>query len=284
MKKLLYAAPLLALALTFTACDPSQDDESAQQVVSSEELTQEFQLVPKSEGNNNFTVYTTPSRYIWVYDAATKQKVGEGTKVNIQVIPPTTDASFYIETRDMAGNSSVSSAKSAKVSEYTDLPEIYDKVFKAGGKGDFTTTYWTWNDKASDGVWGNGGYLEATGPGWWIVQADGIDEQAKDKKRPADGLNGWFGLNLSGVTTSRGETGSVRVTEDVVKAGWDVATMTFSGTTPLLGVQPNGAGFPSQYVYQILKADGEELRLCAPEPGAGDWGTAWFWNFKRIDR
>jgi hypothetical protein len=47
-----------------------------------------------------------------------------------------------------------------------------------------------------------------------------------------------------------------------------------------MGVLPNN-GNARQYVYQILKADNSELRLCAPEPGAGDWGTAWFWNFKR---
>ncbi len=86
-------------------------------------------------------------------------------------------------------------------------------------------------------------------------------------------------MSLSGVSTSRGDAGMVKVTEDVVKSGWDVGTMTFSGTTPLMGIQPNVGG--NQYVYQILKADGDHLYLCAPEPGAGDWGTAWFWCFKK---
>lgn len=66
-----------------------------------------------------------------------------------------------------------------------------------------------------------------------------------------------------------------------VKAGWDIGRMVFSGTTPLMGIQPNVGG--NQYDYHILKADDKNLRLCAPEPGAGDWGTAWFWNFKRKD-
>lgn len=47
-----------------------------------------------------------------------------------------------------------------------------------------------------------------------------------------------------------------------------------------MGVLVN-QGNQRQYVYHILKATDNELRLCAPEPGAGDWGTAWFWNFKR---
>ena len=56
--------------------------------------------------------------------------------------------------------------------------------------------------------------------------------------------------------------------------------MEFSGTIPLLGIQPN-QGNARQYEYHILKITEDELRLCAPEPGAGAWGTAWFRNFKK---
>ena len=107
-----------------------------------------------------------------------------------------------------------------------------------------------------------------------------IDEKAVGKGLPDDGLNGWFSLSLTGVQTSRGESGSVKVSEDVVQSGWDVGTMEFSGTIPLLGIQPN-QGNARQYEYHILKITEDELRLCAPEPGAGAWGTAWFWNFKK---
>ena len=70
------------------------------------------------------------------------------------------------------------------------------------------------------------------------------------------------------------------LSEDVVQSGWDVGTMEFSGTIPLLGIQPN-QGNARQYEYHILKITEDELRLCAPEPGAGASGTAWFWNFKK---
>ena len=106
----------------------------------------------------------------------------------------------------------------------------------------------------------SGGYLGNTGPGWWICDAVGdvgngrgqIDEQAVGKGLPDDGLNGWFSLSLTGVQTSRGESGSVKVSEDVVQSGWDVGTMEFSGTIPLLGIQPN-QGNARQYEYHILK-------------------------------
>ena len=47
--------------------------------------------------------------------------------------------------------------------------------------------------------------------------------------------------------------------------------MEFSGTIPLLGIQPN-QGNARQYEYHILKITEDELRLCAPEPGAGRLG------------
>ena len=161
-------------------------------------------------------------------------------------------------------------------------------VFGTTPDGGYGTTTWVWNTEAADGCWGNGGYLGNTGPGWWICDAVGdvgngrgqIDEQAVGKGLPDDGLNGWFSLSLTGVQTSRGESGSVKVSEDVVQSGWDVGTMEFSGTIPLLGIQPN-QGNARQYEYHILKITEDELRLCAPEPGAGAWGTAWFWNFKK---
>lgn len=278
MKKILFATPVIAMAMMLVACDPSHDNEGPQAGIQSDALTNQLQIEAKAPGNNNLTVYTTPTRFIWVHDAATGDVIGTGTSVKIQIAPPQTEASFYVTTYNQDGTEAKSGNKSVAISEYTDLPEIYNKIF-GDGNGGFTTTRWSWDVEASDGVWGNGGYLESTGPGWWVVQASDIDAQAAGKGLNDDGLNGWMELSLSGVNTSRGEKGSVKVTEDIVKAGWDIATMTFSGTTPLMGIQPNAGG--PQYIYHVLQADGTHLRLCAPEPGAGDWGTAWFWNFKK---
>ncbi len=279
MKKSFFILPLMALAMTLVACDPSHDNEGPKDSASSEALTSQMVIKAKSEGNNNLTVYTEPTRYIWVYDAKTNNVVGNGTAVKIQIAPPTEEVTYYITTHNQDGSIVKSGTKSIKISEYTDLPEIYNQIF-GDGKGGFTTTKWGWDTEASDGVWGNGAYLENTGPGWWVVSASDIDAQAEGKGLSNDGLNGWMELSLSGVKTSRGETGNVVVTQDIVKAGWDIGKMVFSGTTPLMGIQPNVGG--NQYDYHILKADGTTLRLCAPEPGAGDWGTAWFWNFKKL--
>lgn len=274
MKKILFAIPLLAAM--FASCEPAVDEISKGANVTAEQLTSSFELVAKSAGNNNITIKMNPVHYVWVYDASTDIVIAQGTNPVVQIVPPAREVGIYLSTINQDGTIIKSSPKTINVTEFTDLPDIYYSVFGE----DLGTTTWTWDTEASNGVWGNGGYMESTGPDWWRVSAAEIDEQAEGKGLPADGLDGWFSISLTGVQTSRGETGSVSVTEDVVKAGWDIGTMKFTGTIPLMGILTN-QGNARQYDYQILQADDNVLRLCAPEPGAGDWGTAWFWNFKK---
>lgn len=279
MKKILFAAALLTFMMA--SCNPQQDDESPVANVTSEELSKELQITAKKEGNNNLVVTTSPTRYIYVYDAETNEMVGSGTSVKVQVLPPARTVKYYVQVTGFDRSVAKSEAKSIDVKEFTDLDPMLTTLF-GDGKGDFTSYTYTWNTEAADGVWGNGGYMESTGPAWWVVKASEVDGQAKDKGLTKDGLDGWFsmGLGAGGVKTSRGETGSVSATSTKIKDGWDIGTLTFNGTIPLMGLMVNN-GNARQYVYQILKADSKELRLCAPEPGAGDWGTAFFWNFKR---
>lgn len=276
MKKILFAAPLFAML--FTACDPALDEVSPAAPITPEELT--FDFMAKSEGNNNITVVPSPARYVKVYDATSNELLAEGTAPSVQVTPPNTELNVYLTAINQDGSITKSASKSIAVTEYTDLPAIYADVFGQMADGSYGTTTWTWDDEAADGCWGNGGYLGNTGPGWWVVNLAGIEEQAVGAGLPEDGVDGWFSLSLSGVNTSRGETGKVKVTEDVVLAGWDVGHMDFTGTMPLLGIQPNNQN-AREYSYCILQIDEQHLRLCAPEPGAGAWGTGWFWNFKR---
>lgn len=214
--------------------------------------------------------------YVWVYDASTDIVIAQGTNPVVQIVPPAREVGIYLSTINQDGTIIKSSPKTINVTEFTDLPDIYYSVFGE----DLGTTTWTWDTEATDGLFGNGAYLENAGPSWWIATAEQIDEQAAERGLPDDGLDGWFSISLTGVQTSRGETGSVSVSGNVVKAGWDIGSMKFSGTIPLLGVMTN-QGNARQYDYHILKADENVLRLCAPEPGAGDWGAAWFWNFKK---
>lgn len=279
MKKILFTLPLL-FAMLLVACDASIDDQQPGASVTVEELTNSFQLVPKSAGNNNITVTLSPTRYVKVYSADNNALLAEGTNPNFQVTPPTTELGVYITTINSDGSITQSSTKTITVSEYTDLPAIYEQVFGLKN-GEYGTTVWTWDDTLTR-YWGNGGWGSDTTPAWWGApdQAD-INQQATDKGYPNDGIGGWFSLSLTGVETSRGETGSVRVTDEAAVTGWSIGTMTFSGTIPLLGVLPND-GNQRCYSYQIIQADGEHLVLAAQSIGSTSEG--WFFCFKRIER
>ena len=285
MKKTCYLVfAVFFILLAFSSCNPTHDEISPKAPITEDQLTAGLTLTPKSQGNNNITVTTSPVRYLKVFNADTKQEIGEGTNVSLQVAPPTKELNVYVETMNEDGTIVKSGIKSLEVTEYTDLPAIYDQIF-GDGKGGYTTTYWTWDTTDNNGVvWGNGGYMSDISPAWWQVTKDQIDEQATGKGLGTDGLKGWFSLSLSGVTASRGETGSVTVSSNSVKAGWDIGTMTFSGTIPLMGIQVNNNNV-RQFVYQILKADGDHLYLCAPEPNVtSQGGTAWFWCFKKTTK
>ena len=274
MKKILYSAPLLALLV---ACDPACQEFDMDATLTAEQLTSALTIVPRNAGNNNLTFVTSPAQYIKVYDAETDEMVASGTMPTFQVVPPAREVSFYVTTVGQDGSIVKSSAKSLQVSEFTDLPAIYNDLF-GDGAGGFTAHTWVWNDEVA--CWGNGGYLEHTAPNWWTNDINQTDQEAIKRGLLQDGKDGWMKLGLSGVEMSRGDKGSIKVNENKVKPGWDIGQMNFKGTYPLLGIQPNGGNAP-QYEYHILQADGTNLTLCAPEPGAGDWGTAWFWVFKK---
>ena len=274
MKKILYSAPLLALLV---ACDPACQEFDMDATLTAEQLTSALTIVPRNAGNNNLTFVTSPAQYIKVYDAETDEMVASGTMPTFQVVPPAREVSLYVTTVGQDGSIVKSSAKSLQVSEFTDLPAIYNDLF-GDGAGGFTAHTWVWNDAVK--CWGNGGYLEHTAPNWWTNDINQTDQEAIKRGLLQDGKDGWMKLGLSGVEMSRGDKGSIKVNENKVKPGWDIGQMNFKGTYPLLGIQPNGGNAP-QYEYHILQADGTNLTLCAPEPGAGDWGTAWFWVFKK---
>lgn len=285
MKKILFLLPLLAMM--FTACDPAVDEIQPAANVTVEDLTNSFQLVARSEGNNNISVALDPVRYVKVYNADTDALLCEGTNPSFQDVPPAKTLNVYVTVINQDGSITKSDAKSIVVSEYTDLPEIFKQVF-GYENGTYGTTTWTWDenpDNSNGMYWGNGNYGNDTQPAWWGAPTGAdINQQASEAGLPNDGLGGWFSLSLNGVNTSRGETGTVSVSEDVAKANWDIGTMTFSGTMPLMGVLPN-QGNARQYVYQILRADDEKLYLSFPEPGvsADAGGTGWFLCFKKIE-
>lgn len=147
--------------------------------------------------------------------------------------------------------------------------------------------------------YGNGGYLASNAPAWWTnglsaLQGWGVanDQMTFDlngganftlvtgnsqtaKGLPAGTYKGTFKFDMSQILTT------VNAPSATGGNNWSIGTLTLSGVTVSLGYQPNGQGYPPIYTYDILYLDNNVMILGAPEPGAGGWGVAWFWVFKR---
>lgn len=67
MKKILFVLPLI-LAMFLVGCESSVEDKQPGASITVDELTNSFELVAKSEGNN-ITVELSPVRYVKVYSA-----------------------------------------------------------------------------------------------------------------------------------------------------------------------------------------------------------------------
>lgn len=270
---------ILALSLCtalFTACDPTVEEEGAIAAsLTADQLAQRVSITQTTAGQNKFTFETNPTLPVQVLDQD-GNILSSGSSGSIIGTPPLT--SLIVRAINQDG-SIVTFTKEITVNEYVDVPSIYKQLFGP----EFASRTWVWDTEATDGVWGKGGYMSNSGPGWWVIQAADLDQQAIDKGYADDTIDkGWMTFTLGGkkVEMSRGETGTISWDlSAVAKEGWDIGTLSFAGTTPLLGVQPNDNN-SKEYNYHILITDENHLRLCAPEAGAGEGGTAWFWNFK----
>ena len=96
MKKILFMIPLLALL--FTACDPTSEDNGPGANISADELSNGFTITQESEGNNNLTFNISSARYVKIYNADNDGLVAQGTgSLTTQVVPPVTSANYYVE-------------------------------------------------------------------------------------------------------------------------------------------------------------------------------------------
>lgn len=264
------------IAGALASCEPTTEEApELSPNLTAEDLQSRVTLTQTTANQNKFTYETNPTMTIQVLDQD-GNILSYGTKGEITGVPPLSALTVRAINQD---GSIVSFTNEYTITEYIDVPAIYKHLFGP----EYTQRTWVWDTEATDGVWGNGGYMSNTGPGWWIITSDQLDEQAIAKGYADDTIEkGWMTFTLAGkkVDMSRGESGTISWDlTAIAKEGWDIGTLYFSGTVPLLGVQPN-AGDTKEYNYHILSTDDNHLRLCAPEAGAGEGGTAWFWNFK----
>lgn len=275
MKNVKYIA-MLAIGALLASCDPTTiEGPSAAASMTEEQLQSTVTLQQTVPNQNKFTYSTSPATYVQILDQD-GSILSSGTSGSFVGVPPLTSITVRAINQD---GSMTSFSQACTITEYVDVPEVYKFLFGE----DYLSQTWVWDTEDADCVWGLGGYMSDVSPSWWKVTAAEIDGQCEGKGLLQDGLDGWMTFTLAGkkVDTSRGESGTISWDlSNIAQDGWDQGTLTFSGTTPLLGVLPNQGNVP-QYEYHILQMDGEHLYLCAPEPGAGSGGSAWFWNFKK---
>ena len=275
MLKKIYVSMALVAGL-MVSCDPMTEGEvEIAPNLTAEQLQSRVMLTQTTAGQNKFTFQTNPTLTVQVLDQD-GSILATGTEGSIIGVPPLTKLTVRAMNQD---GTIVSYTNEVTINEYVDVPTIYRQLFGP----EYSTRTWVWDTEASN-YWGNGGYMSDSAPGWWKLPEHGsLDDQCVNKGYPDDTVEkGWMKFTLAGkkVEMSRGETGQISWDlSAIAKEGWDVGTLTFKGTVPLLGVQPN-AGDAREYNYHILKSDADHLYLCAPEAGSGEGGTAWFWMFK----
>jgi len=151
--------------------------------------------------------------------------------------------------------------------------------------GDSGLKDWVWDNTVA-GPWGNGGYKGNNAPGWWVVSINDINGQA-----PGEGAGASMTFSLIGAkiiknyndgTTAEGSFtfDMSKITYDDGGAVWAKGKLNTKNVTVLCGKSPNEGNAPV-YSYDILKLTENNLVLSYPEPGAGSWGTAWFWVFMK---
>lgn len=294
MNKLFYIALTVVFAMLFASCDPIVDVQGVGEVLTSADQINAT-ITPvmfKTYKTNKVKVHcTSPVLCSWA--GGPKSYISNDTTIllfgkGVQTVTLTA----------MAADGSLITKKytSTVDSMYYPIPAEWGYLCGTGSKT------WVWaTDVASKSYYsgapagkcyGNGGYQGNTGPGWWTCGLSDLQGWGVDKDEMTFDMLGAANFQLvTGNTQNTDGKGKGLAAGtykgafafDMTKtiASYSVGQLTLTGATVSLGYQPNGAGFPAIYTYDILYLDNNVMVLEAPEPGSGPWGTAWFWVFKR---
>ena len=272
-KTLIYS--MLAASLLMVACDPAEDRDVLSGAITADQLniTATPQVVDGKNSNyidlNSDGVGTLTS---WFYGNGTTTS----TKTTVQVV--LAGQREIVFTGLNHDGTYITKTLTVQVDTLINVAPEWGILCGTGEKN------WVWDNTLS-AVWGNGGYLGNTSPGWWTVALADIDGQAKGE---GAGAKMTFAVDGSGLTKIKSDGSSTKgsfvfdmsaITKDDGGAVWAKGKLTTKNVTVLCGKSPNEGNGPV-YSYDILKLDDQKMVLSYPEPGAGSWGTAWFWMFR----
>ncbi len=271
---------LFILAVAFMACDPIIKTDEIGSAITADQLDVKATPIVVNGKNGNMVILENHSPVLssWNCGGAISTKAYDTVMV---VSTGNVSVSFTGLNPD---GSKITKTFNIQIDALTTLPAEYKLLF-GDPAASVTSKKYVW-DETAGAVWGNGGYLGNTSPGWWTN-----DKASMDGNDPDYGSNGYMVFSLSGLTLKKSnadgtktETGTASldlaaITKDGNGAVWASAKLNTKNVTVLKGVAPNGGNAPI-YSYDILKLTDSKLVLAWPEPGAGAWGTAWFWMFR----
>lgn len=275
MKKTLIVS-LVAATMLLVACDPTEDRDVLSGAITADDL--QISATPVLvEGKNSNSIELNSdgvgSLSSWNYGNGTTTS----TKTTVQLVLK--GANEIVFTGLNHDGTTITKTLTVQVDTLINVPAEWGLLC---GEGEKT---WIWDDTDPSAVWGNGGYKGNVSPAWWKVALADIDGQAAGEGAGAEMV---FAVGGSSLTKIKSDASSAKgsfsfdmsaKTLDDGGVVWGIGKLKTKNVGVLCGIQPNGGG-ATVYEYDILKLDADNLVLAFPEPGAGSWGTAWFWMFK----
>ena len=272
-KKILYLVG--GMILLFGACKPIENREEAGAVVPATD----FVFTITNDATNDYILYldnkTPEVMFSWDYAWGVSRKQHDTVKM---LVPGTYTVNITATTA--GGIVTTTKVVTVTKSDPTAFQEPQWTLIAnlAAGKT------WIWDDTQA-GPWGNGGFKGCNAPCWWVVSKSDLNGRGVGSDQMKFDLNGGRNLTLTAASVPalyKGVTkGTFNLDFSVYKAGWDVGKLSTTNVTIINGIQVNPPWTNQiENNFYILKLTADQLVLCAPEPGSGDWGTAWFWMFK----
>lgn len=275
MKKL-FIYSILAASIMMVACDPIENRDVLSGAITADDLQiSATPVMVDGKKSNSIELNSDGVGCLtsWNYGNGTTTS----TKTTVQlVLKGANDIVFTGLNHD---GTTITKTLTVQIDTLLNVPAEWGLLCGTGEKS------WVWDDTQADAVWGNGGYKGNVSPGWWKVALKDIDGQAAGEGAGAEMVFAVSGSSLTKIKSDASSTkGSFSFdmsakTMDDGGAVWAKGKLKTKNIAVLCGIQPNGGNAPV-YEYDILKLDTDKMVLSFPEPGAGSWGTAWFWMFK----
>lgn len=279
MKKLTIYS--LLLAMLFVACDPIENRESIGGAITADQLNISATPVVVNGKNSNKIILENNSPVLSLWDYG----MGVSNRAQLEVLLVLTGENKIVFTGLNADGSKITKELTVNVEELSF--EVANEWALLCGDG---SKEWIWDDTQPSGadgpeVFGNGGYLGNTAPGWWKVGIANLDEQAKHEGAGATML---FSTSGAALTKTKSDGTSIKggfsfdmdkqVKDDAGNV-WSKGKLYTKNVTILCGISPDEGGVPA-YEFDILNLDEEKMALAYAVPGTGAWGTAHFWMFR----